>query len=212
MFLEHALDDTNCQPVAPPYRRWYGFMEGNIEFWMAESALHAMDHCARVLLLALIIGHKKGLDADSIETLCLAAVFHDSRRQNDWIDRGHGERAAQYYRTFCSERGISVDEHAAFIMQHHDLEDAIGLAEIDKLAEGRERRLQLYLIFKDADALDRFRLGPDALDVSMLRTDEAPLLAAFSKQLLQQSKEELNMARQSARQTLNIIASTSVTS
>jgi hypothetical protein len=204
MLLEYTLNDPLCQPVAQHYRQWFGFMERHVEFRMADSAWHGMDHCARVLLMALIIGQQKGVDTEGIETLCLASVFHDSRRQDDWIDRGHGKRAADYYRSFCRERDMTVDEHAGFIMHHHDLEDAIGLAEIEKLAADRERRLMLFRIFKDADALDRFRLGPDALDVSMLRTGEAPALTAFSKYLLQQSKKELDASRPQARREMEI--------
>lgn len=43
----------------------------------------------------------------------------------------------------------------------------------------------LYQIFKDADALDRFRLGSDGLDVNFIRTKEAHELVEFAKELLQ---------------------------
>ncbi|HDS1367959.1 TPA: HD domain-containing protein [Stenotrophomonas maltophilia] len=193
MLLENALiKHPLCQPVAKRYRQWYDFMENNVEYWMADSPWHAKDHAARVLLLALILGHKKGLDNEGMDTLSLAAVFHDSRRVDDWIDRGHGERAANYYRERCRETNIYIDAHAAFIMHHHDLDDRIGLAVIDRMYAGRAERLALFQIFKDADALDRFRLGDDNLNVSMLRTEEAPTLIEFSKQMLQQSRNELN--------------------
>ena len=33
----------------------------------------------------------------------MAAVFHDSRRLDDGIDKGHGSRAAAYYKEYCRE-------------------------------------------------------------------------------------------------------------
>ncbi|MDR9836747.1 HD domain-containing protein [Herbaspirillum huttiense] len=207
MLLEQNLNDPLCKPVELYYRHWFRFMERNVDYWMAESQWHAMDHAARVLLLALTIGHQKGVDENGLNTLSLAAVFHDSRRVDDWIDRGHGARAAEYYQAYCRTRSIPVDGHAAFIMQHHDLDDGIGLAEIDRMSAGRKRCLALFRIFKDADALDRFRLGRDALNVSMLRTNEAPELIAFSQFLLQQSRDELNVSRPAAGRTVEVLAS-----
>ena len=43
---------------------------------------------------------------------------------------------------------------------------------------------QLYAIFKDADALDRWRLGRFGLDINRLRSDEAAQLAGFSRTLV----------------------------
>lgn len=49
----------------------------------------------------------------------------------------------------------------------------------------------LYQIFKDADALDRFRLGSDGLEVRYLRTDAAKGLYECAKTIWYQyfSKE-----------------------
>lgn len=63
------------------------------------------------------------------------------------------------------------------------------MSEITKSTTVSERCILLYQIFKDADALDRFRLGPDGLDVNMLRTEEAHKLIDFAKYLLQKSNE-----------------------
>ena len=41
----------------------------------------------------------------------------------------------------------------------------------------------LYQIFKDADALDRFRLGPCGFDPKYLRTDEARNLTDYAKKV-----------------------------
>lgn len=78
-------------------------------------------------------------------------------------------------------------------MEYHDQDDALGVSAILDSEGLGERSVLLYQIFKDADALDRFRLGPDALDPGFLRTKEAPELVNFAKVLLYQTqKTELN--------------------
>ncbi len=164
-------------------------MEENIEFWLPDSEWHTITHCARVLLLALFIGHQKGLSDEEMDALGMAAIFHDSRRLDDGIDKGHGGRAAEYYKDYCREHDLPYDEQTYYITYYHDQDDSLGLSEIAKSPSLSERALLLYQIFKDADALDRFRLGPDALNVNFLRTEEAHGLVDFAKYLLQKSRE-----------------------
>jgi hypothetical protein len=189
MFLEQALNDPICQPVAKHYKRWCELMEQNIEFWLPDSVKHTKEHCARVLLLALVIAHQMGLGNEEMDRLSKAAIFHDSRRLDDWLDKGHGKRAAEYYQDYCYEHEMPFDKQAYYIMYYHDLDDTIGLSEIAKVLTVSEQCALLYQIFKDADALDRFRLAPDALDVNMLRTKEAHKLVDFAKYLLHKSSE-----------------------
>lgn len=189
MFLSNILNDPICQPIKEPYERWYAFMENNVEFWLPDSEWHTKSHCARVLLLALLIGHQKGLSDEEKDALGMAAVFHDSRRLDDGIDKGHGGRAGAYYKDYCHELDLPYDEQTYYITYYHDQDDSLGLAEMAKLPEIRARGVLLYQIFKDADALDRFRLGPDALNVNFLRTEEAHRLVNFAKDLLEKSRE-----------------------
>ncbi|WP_218962748.1 HD domain-containing protein [Fredinandcohnia onubensis] len=189
MFLANVLNYPVLQPIKKPYEKWYTFMEEKVEFWLPDSEWHTKTHCARVLLLALLIGHQKNLSEEEKELLAMAAVFHDTRRLDDGIDKGHGSRAAEYYKEYCREHGLSYDEQTYYITFYHDQDDSLGLSEIAKSSRLSERAILLYQIFKDADALDRFRLGPDALDVKFLRTKEAYRLVDFAKDLLRKSSE-----------------------
>src|SRR5699024_1265671 len=189
MFLANVLNDPAYQPIKAPYERWYEIMDEKVGFWLPDSEWHPKSHSARVLLLALLIGHQKGVTDEEMEKLAKAAVFHDSRRLDDGIDKGHGRRAAAYYKDYCREHDLHFDEQTYYITYYHDQDDALGLSEIAKSPHLNERGVLLYQIFKDADGLDRFRLGPDALDVSMLRTEEAHRLVDFAKELLQKSNE-----------------------
>ncbi|HIG0358565.1 TPA: hypothetical protein ACX96Z_000117 [Clostridium sporogenes] len=149
--------------------------------------MHTKYHCARVLLLALIIAHHIELSDEEMEVLSMAAVFHDSRRLDDWLDTGHGKRAAEYYKESYFKYDISFDERTYYVMAYHDRDDALGVTEILNSPTINENCILLYKIFKDSDGLDRFRLGPNALDVTMLRTKEAVNLVDFAKYLLKKS-------------------------
>lgn len=189
MFLANILDTHEYRPIKKAYEYWYEYMEQRIEFWLPESELHTKNHCARVLILALLIGHRKGLSDAEKNTLGMAAIFHDSRRLDDGIDKGHGSRAAEYYKDYCHEHDLRYDALTYYITSYHDQDDALGLSEIKKSSILSERAVLLYQIFKDADALDRFRLGPDGLDVKFIRTEEAHRLVDFAKELLLKSNE-----------------------
>ncbi|MCS0824866.1 HD domain-containing protein [Cytobacillus firmus] len=188
MFLDNVLNDPFCHPIKKPYEQWYKFMEQSLEFWLPDSEWHTKTHCARVLLLALLIGHQKGLSDEEKDALGMAAIFHDSRRLDDGIDRGHGKRAAEYYQDFCREHDLPYDAKTYYITYYHDQDDSLGLSEIARSPSLNEQAVLLYQIFKDADALDRFRLGHNGLNVNFLRTEEAHGLVNFAKYLLQKSE------------------------
>ena len=170
---------TIPKSIQEDYHHWHNFLETEVRFSLPDSEKHTKGHCARVLLFALLIADKRKLPWPEREALCAAAVFHDSRRQDDWLDVGHGQRAADYYRDYCRSHPLPFDERVCLVMAFHDRDDALGEA---ALAE-RENGVLLYRIFKDADALDRFRLGPGGLDVRYLRTDEARSLYHYAKQV-----------------------------
>ena len=76
-------------------------------------------------------------------------------------------------------------------MAFHDRDDELGLRILREKFPDDPDAVLLYQIFKDADALDRFRLGADALDVKYLRTGEAKDLVEFAKMLLETGPEKL---------------------
>lgn len=67
-------------------------------------------------------------------------------------------------------------------MYYHDRDDEIGIAAMETQGS-LENEVLLYRIFKDSDALDRFRLGPNGLDVAFLRTEAAKSLYPYAKHL-----------------------------
>ena len=184
MKLESCAEELSCWGnIQERYIYWKNFMEEQVVFSLSDSSLHTKNHCARVLLYALAIGDEIGLTDKDMDALGAAAVFHDSRRQDDWLDVGHGQRAADYYRDYCRKRQQPMDDRTYWIMAFHDRDDEVGLEKIEK--SGIENGLLLYRIFKDADGLDRFRLGSNALDTGMLRTKEVQALIKFAQQVFE---------------------------
>lgn len=152
--------------LAPEYQHWSDFLHREVQFSWDGSADHTKEHCARVLLIAVLLAQQVNLEPHLRSVLALACVFHDARRHDDGRDVGHGQRAADYYRSYCQAHELTCDERAYLIMAYHDRDDALG----ESALAGLESGALLYHLFKDADALDRLRFGPFDLDVRYLRT------------------------------------------
>lgn len=178
----------NKQPdiVQKMFRYWTEYMEKNISFGLYDSDIHTTSHCERVLLYALILGEKIFKDNTSyLEALAHASIFHDTRRQDDYLDKGHGARAAKYYREFCENGDITFHKDAYNLMAFHDQDDNMGIEHISASFEfNKEDSIRLYKIFKDSDALDRYRLGPWGLNKKFLRNQEAIDMMDFASDLV----------------------------
>ena len=171
--------------VKESFRHWHKFMTENVCFWLKDSEIHTKRHCSRVLLYSLMIAKQMNLSTEEQEKLAVAACFHDSRRLNDGRDKGHGQRAADYYRAFCENNLLDFDKQIYYIIAYHDQSDESSLIVIQNYLADYTNTVLLYQIFKDADALDRFRLGANGLNIQYLRTREALQMVEFAKDLVQ---------------------------
>ena len=107
------------------------------------------------MLYALAIAQRQGLPEKDKDILGAAAAFHDSRRQDDWLDVGHGQRAADYYREYCVSHKLDFEQKCYDIIYYHDRDDQIGIDVISGRSPLEQNGVVLYKIFKDADALER---------------------------------------------------------
>lgn len=131
------------------------------EWFVRKSKIHGIMHEYRVLVFAYLIGVGENANVDF---LCEAAIAHDTQRHADGLDLEHGKRAAEWLKQ------KNRPEEICRIVEWHVPDD--------KLAPSMTLDLKC---FKDADALDRWRIHD--LNVSFLRTDTAKGLVEFSKQL-----------------------------
>lgn len=203
MKIPKELIEKEPQQVQDLFTYWDEVMDKKIEFWPLEGDfdVHTKGHCERVLLLALKIGEQRKLSDRQMEALCHASIFHDTRRLNNFLDTGHGERASAYYQVYGRGMGIDYLPEAYTAIRFHDRNDEDGEKYIEEWApkyveDIRDHGLELikswkevYRDFKDADALDRLRMGPWALDERFLRTVEAKGLISFAQVLIDKTMD-----------------------
>ena len=154
--------------IAPMYHKYKDLME-TLDF-AQSSSLHGKQHEGRVLLHCLTLAYLLNLSKSDIKTLATAAVYHDTQRTHDYEDACHGAASAAYYRDTVKSPDPIVD----FLITYHCLPDEEAYQHIREtrvLSKNRTKTIQLFNIFKDADALDRLRLsgGIRELDVNQLR-------------------------------------------
>lgn len=130
-------------------------------FRFNPRGIHGAPHTTRVLVWAdALAAAIAGADALRREELRWAAAVHDVGRRDDGIDLGHGRRSARW-----------VVDHLARERPATARLDLGFVAELCRWHETPDReigRLSLeLLILKDADGLDRARLGD--LDPGRLR-------------------------------------------
>lgn len=139
--------------------------------------IHGVAHAARVLYWADVLARQIAApDALRSEELRWAAALHDVGRANEGVDPGHGERSAAWVlANLTRERPETEDLDVDFV------------AELCRWHETHGRnvpRMTLeLLILKDADALDRARIGD--LDPSRLRLTRATRLVDDARALEQ---------------------------
>jgi hypothetical protein len=141
--------------------------------YLHASRLHGPAHAARVFLLANMIAERRG-DCD-LEVVRWAAAYHDVRRRDDGVDPEHGARSAGLFLLQARAQLEPMRQGlAAYAMTWH--------APADDQVPYWTPELR---VLKDADALDRVRLGD--FDPSYLRTPEAHALIGCARELYEQA-------------------------
>lgn len=199
MSIPEEIVGRQPQRVRLFFRYWEPYMERHVEFWpiAGDLDIHTQGHCERVLMHALRIGEARHATDRQMRALAHASIFHDSRRKDNYLDTGHGERAAEYYKFFCGEAGggdVGGEDYkdmgflpeAYAAVWYHDRDDALGEQYIrERAGTDADAWLEVYHIFKDADALDRLRLGTWCLDPKFLRTGESKGMSGFAQRLVE---------------------------
>ena len=175
MSLPYAIISKQPVLVQELFNHWDNYLNEHIHFSFSGSEFHSKIHSERVLMNALLIGHRIfGNASNELTCLAHAAIFHDSCRWDDNLDVGHGARAAEYYVSYCKEHDLELSKEAYYCMKYHDRDDITGIASInDSFEYNADHAILLYRIFKDADALDRYRFGLHGVDKSFIRNRES---------------------------------------
>lgn len=159
-------------------------VEGMEEY--KDLFLHSNHHIQNVVEFAYIIGKSENTLGDDLELLIQAAKYHDSgREKSEWLSDNHADPSAEHAGIELLKTGKYTSEQIAMIKvviryhEHGELfknefdekyfkdiarEEGVPIEKLENT-----RLMCIYL--KDADALDRVRLGN--LDVDYLRTSVA---------------------------------------
>ena len=144
-------------------------------FWHA-SDLHGQAHVSRVMVHAIRLIEATGQHA-SAPRLWAAVFLHDLARRHDGVDHRHGADAARRLReepalqARLAEAGLVASDYPA-------IEAAVTAHSAPKEASRDHEHWPLIALLKDADGLDRVRLGD--LDVRYLRHTEARTMVRFA--------------------------------
>ena len=154
------------------------------------SELHGVMHTYRVMLHVLRLGLDTGYISEA-KNAFFAAYIHDMARRHDGYCTQHGTDAANSKLPVYQSLFIKSGAKSADILTigkastWHSLSNELNTTDPDWLT---------VALLKDADALDRIRLGEDDLNVSYLRLKETHKHIGFARKLYYQSIK-MNNAR-----------------
>jgi len=148
------------------------------QFWH-QSTLHGQAHVTRVMVHAARLVAATGRQ-DLAAQLWAAVYLHDLARTHDGVCYHHGADAAQRLRTetqlqqHLAAAGLTVDDYPA-------IEAAVTAHSAPKEVSSSHPHWPLIALLKDADGLDRVRLGD--LDPRYLRNAESKTMVPFAQRL-----------------------------
>ena len=146
--------------------------------FLHPSRLHGQAHVARVMVHAFRLIAATGYTEETAR-LWAAVYLHDIARQHDGVAPRHGADAWKRLadlpdvRALFARGGVREEDYPAIQAA------VVGHSDGEPPADHPHRRLMCLL--KDADALDRVRLGD--LDPSYLRHPEAREMVGFAERL-----------------------------
>ena len=162
------------------------------DLYHRPSGIHGVGHVRRTLLLSLLMSDFDKLSIQHTLILAYASVYHDIGRTHDGVDDYHGY--ASYQKVL--EHGL-LNNHEANevyaikeLIERHAISDKKAFS-FETLDDGKWDEVQFLLqYFKDADGLDRVRLGD--LNAKYLRTGTAKRMTLVAQQILERSKGKNN--------------------
>ncbi|MBU0992963.1 MAG: hypothetical protein KJ737_10765 [Proteobacteria bacterium] len=142
---------------------------------------HGVSHWARVMAGGLKLAEKTGADQTIVR---LFALFHDSRRENEKMDHGHGARGAEFLESLRDDL-IQISDRQFNLLHYACVYHTDGMTDAD---------ISVQTCW-DADRLDLGRIGvrPDpkflctdaAKDEKMIDWSVARSKIRFSPSLIQ---------------------------
>jgi predicted HD phosphohydrolase len=170
-----------------PQASWFVRPDGHD----ASGTIHGLGHTRRVMIHASELAETLRVVGWEREALVRAALWHDIGRTHDGADYYHGAKSAGRAVALGLHRGLepevyqtalyAITHHcggeqyglraAEYLFYYHPAGDGQECGEVERRQVDPEAAVRVFKMLKDADALDRVRLGD--LDPSMLRFPES---------------------------------------
>jgi HD superfamily phosphodiesterase len=133
-----------------------------------SRGIHGVGHTVRVMVHAVEIAEALGVAGWERESLTLAALWHDIGRTDDGADDYHGAKSAGKVVGLGLHPRVDrlVLDIALYAVTHHSGSEDHGERAARRLTNP-SAALRVFRMLKDADGLDRVRLGD--LDPRLLR-------------------------------------------
>jgi putative nucleotidyltransferase with HDIG domain len=159
------------------------------------SHLHGVSHTQRVHIHAQRLSGRLGWPRADRELVLCAALWHDIGREGDGVEPSHGLAGVARADELGLPAGLSGRDAALvrFAIERHSLPDGGAARHAAELAAAAdparrlaepERALRILWLLKDADALDRVRLGfGERADPRQLRHPQSIELIGFAEAL-----------------------------
>ena len=144
-----------------------------------RSTLHGQTHVSRVMVHAFQLIEATGWTGEA-PRLWAAVYLHDLARTHDGTCYRHGGDAMKKFETLphvkelFARGGVKGDDYPV-------IHTAVVQHSLPKELDRAHAHWRLTSLLKDADGLDRARLGD--LDPTFLRNPEAPAMADFAQRL-----------------------------
>ncbi|MBN3035847.1 MAG: HD domain-containing protein [Bacteroidales bacterium] len=156
------------------------------EYFDHQSALHGIHHTYRVMYHCLLLGRLTRLHEQGMLAF-FGAFIHDMARRHDGYCTEHGMWAATHklplFLELFRRHGITAEDE-------EQIRTAVTRHSLTQELNSSAPHYQVTALLKDADALDRVRLGPGNLDTSYFRFRETHDLRDFAGTLLSLSENK----------------------
>jgi len=151
-----------------------------------QSETHGVNHVRRVAFFGGLLADLGNLSKKDKEILLTAIRYHDIGRENDGEDSEHGKKSVQKLENIKGYQRLPDEDKQLirFMIEQHSIEGKENDKAILELDEGKRERYKMMLDYiKDADKLDRVRLGGyDGLDSSRLALPESKKIIKLAYQ------------------------------
>lgn len=153
------------------------------------SKMHGLGHIERTILQGGFCAMEEGLDRSDTALLLLACSYHDVGRQDDWVDDLHGWRSAQRIGAITGRTGEDLKLLQGAVDAHSRKEAVLRETVAGYRPADLDRAVRLTQLLKDADGLDRVRLGD--LDPSYLRRETSRSRAGLAFEVYQRYQQSI---------------------